>query len=329
MKILGIETSCDETSAAVVENGKTILSNIISSQIDIHKAFGGVVPEIASRHHVELVIPTVNEALEKANLKIDDIDAVACVNRPGLIGALIIGVATAKAIALSKNIPLIGIHHLEGHIYANWLMEQEIIFPLICSVISGGHSDIIYMKDHGQYEIMVRTRDDAAGECFDKTARAMNLGYPGGPIIDKTAKTGNENAIKFPKAKLENSFDFSFSGLKTAVIRYVEKNPNYNINDLAASLQKNICETLTDRTFEIAKIKKVRQILVAGGVAANSKLQTLMKETAEKKNYKICIPHPILCTDNAAMIASAAYYNYENGIVSGLDLDCFASEPIA
>ena len=329
MKILAIETSCDETSVAVVEDGVNILSNVISSQIDIHKAFGGVVPEVASRHHLELIIPTMDEALEKAGLTLDDIDAVACVNRPGLIGALIIGVAAAKAIALSKGIPLIGVHHLEGHIYANWLSGDKIEFPLVCAVISGGHSDIIYMKDHGDYQIMARTRDDAAGECFDKTARAMGLGYPGGPLIDKSAKEGDPKSIVFPKGRVEDSLDFSFSGLKTAVLRYIQKNPDFSVNDVAASLQNNICNTLVKRTFKIAKIKKVKQVLVAGGVAANSQLQSLMRETAEDYYFKISIPKPILCTDNAAMVASAAYFNYQNGLTDGLDLDCFASEPIS
>lgn len=327
MKILAIETSCDDTSVAIVEDGRKILANVISSQIDIHNAFGGVVPEIASRCHLELIIPTIEEAFTKSSLTWDDIDAVACTNRPGLIGALIVGVSAAKAIALSRNIPLIGVHHLEGHIHANWLMDTEIEFPLVCLVVSGGHSDIIYMKDHGKYEIMARTRDDAAGECFDKSARALGLGYPGGPLIDKHAQLGEANIV-FPKGHIDNSLDFSFSGLKTAVMRYIEKNPDYNLDDVCASLEKNICETLAKRTFEASKIKQTKQILVAGGVAANSMLQKIMKEKAENKHLKICIPRPVLCTDNAAMIASAAYYDYMNGITSGLDLDAFANEPL-
>ena len=328
MKILGIETSCDDTSCAIVEDGRKILANVISSQIDIHNAFGGVVPEIASRCHLEFLIPTIEEAFAKSGLGWDDIDAVACTNRPGLIGALIVGVSAAKAIALSKNIPLIGVHHLEGHIYANFLMETEIIFPAVCLVVSGGHSDIIYMKDHGKYEIMARTRDDAAGECFDKSARALGLGYPGGPIIDKYAQKGNPKAIVFPKGHIDNSLDFSFSGLKTAVLRYIEKNPDYVVEDVCASLEKNICETLTKRLFEVSKIKQTKQVLVAGGVAANSMLQKMMREKAESKHVNISIPRPILCTDNAAMIASAAYFNYENGLMSGLDLDAYANEPL-
>lgn len=327
MKILAIETSCDDTSVAIVEDGRKILANVISSQIDIHNAFGGVVPEIASRCHLELIISTIEEAFTKSSLTWDDIDAVACTNRPGLIGALIVGVSAAKAIALSRNIPLIGVHHLEGHIHANWLMDTEIEFPLVCLVVSGGHSDIIYMKDHGKYEIMARTRDDAAGECFDKSARALGLGYPGGPLIDKHAQLGEANIV-FPKGHIDNSLDFSFSGLKTAVMRYIEKNPDYNLDDVCASLEKNICETLAKRTFEASKIKQTKQILVAGGVAANSMLQKIMKEKAENKHLKICIPRPVLCTDNAAMIASAAYYDYMNGITSGLDLDAFANEPL-
>lgn len=327
MKILGIETSCDDTSVAIVEDGRKILANVISSQIDIHNAFGGVVPEIASRCHLEFIIPTIDEAFAKSDLTWDDIDAVACTNRPGLIGALIVGVSAAKAIALSKNIPLIGVHHLEGHIHANWLMDTEIEFPLVCLVVSGGHSDIIYMKDHGKYEIMARTRDDAAGECFDKSARALGLGYPGGPVIDKHAQNGEANIV-FPKGHIDNSLDFSFSGLKTAVLRYIEKNPDYKVDDVCASLEKNICETLTKRTFEASKIKQTKQILVAGGVAANSMLQKMMKDKAAAKHLNICIPRPILCTDNAAMIASAAYFDFINGITSGLDLDAYANEPL-
>ena len=328
MKILGIETSCDDTSVAIVENGRNLLSNVISSQIDVHNAFGGVVPEIASRCHLEFIILTIEEAFKKSNLTWEDIDAVACTNRPGLIGSLIVGVSAAKAIAMSKNIPLIGVHHLEGHIHANWLMDTEIEFPLVCLVVSGGHSDIIYMKDHGKYEIMARTRDDAAGECFDKSARALGLGYPGGPVIDKYAQKGDSKAILFPKGHIDNSLDFSFSGLKTAVLRYIEKNPDYNVEDVCASLEKNICETLSNRTFECSKIKQVNQVLVAGGVAANSMLQKMMKEKAACKKINICIPRPILCTDNAAMIAAAAYFNYENGLSDGLDLDAYANEPL-
>lgn len=325
MKILAIESSCDDTSVAIVEDGRKILANIISSQIDVHQAFGGVVPEIASRCHLEYIIPTLEEAFRKSGQTWDDIDAVACVNRPGLIGALIVGVSAAKAVAQSRNIPLIGVHHLEGHIHANWLMDEEIEFPCVCLVVSGGHSDIIYMKDHGKYEIMARTRDDAAGECFDKTARALGLGYPGGPVIDRMAQKGQANIV-FPKGHIDNSLDFSFSGLKTAVMRYIEKNPDYCVEDVCASLEKNICDTLTKRTFEASKIKQTKQILVAGGVAANSMLQKMMKETAKKKGLKICIPKPVLCTDNAAMTGSAAYYCYMNGLSDGLDLDAYANE---
>ena len=329
MKILAIETSCDDTSVAIVEDGRKVLANVISSQIDIHNAFGGVVPEIASRCHLEFIIPALDEAFGKSGLGWENIDAVACTNRPGLIGSLIVGVSAAKAIALSRNIPLIGVHHLEGHLYANWLMGEEISFPLVCLIVSGGHSDIIYMKDHGKYEIMARTRDDAAGECFDKSARALGLGYPGGPVIDRYAKNGNEKAILFPKGHIDNSLDFSFSGLKTAVLRYIEKTPDYSVADVCASLERNICETLTKRTFEASKIKQTKQILVAGGVAANSMLQRMMKNKAEAKGLNICIPKPVLCTDNAAMIGAAAYFNYMNGLCDGLDLDAFANEPLA
>ncbi|MCE5324197.1 tRNA (adenosine(37)-N6)-threonylcarbamoyltransferase complex transferase subunit TsaD [bacterium] len=329
MRVLGIETSCDETSAAVVDDGVNIVSNIIASQIDIHARFGGVVPEVASRRHVELIMPTVQQALDEAGCTLADIDCIGVINRPGLIGALIVGVASAKTIAYAANIPLVAVHHIEAHLYANWLTGAHIEFPLVCLVVSGGHSDLIYMTDHGQYEILARTRDDAAGECFDKCARAMGLGYPGGPEIDKLAKTGNPHSVQFPRAKVGDTLDFSFSGLKTAVIRYVEgfegKPPT---PDLAASFQAAIVDVLVDHTFRAAHDRGVRQVLMAGGVAANSSLQAAMKQRGEELDIAVSAPPPVLCTDNAAMAASAAFFARQRGESAGLDLDSFASEPL-
>ncbi len=339
MKILGIETSCDETSAAVVEaiqsdNRKLdpvfkYLSNVVASQTDLHRQFGGVVPEIASRRHVELILPTIRRALDDAKCKLDEIDCIGVINRPGLIGALIVGVAAAKSIAYASGIPLVGVHHLEAHIYANWLTGAEIKFPVVCLVVSGGHSDLFYMSDHGKYEILARTRDDAAGEAFDKCARAMGLGYPGGPIIDNLAKEGRPYAVQFPRAKVDDTLDFSFSGLKTAVIRYLDglaEEPH--LPDIAASLQEAIVDVLVNHTFRAAQDKAVKQVLIAGGVAANSMLQSAMKSKGEELGIEVIAPPPILCTDNAAMAAAAAYFRYETGDIAGLDLDCYASQPL-
>ncbi|MFQ3549342.1 MAG: tRNA (adenosine(37)-N6)-threonylcarbamoyltransferase complex transferase subunit TsaD [Armatimonadota bacterium] len=329
MKILGIETSCDETSAAVVQDGREVLSNIVSSQIDIHQKFGGVVPEVASRRHVELILPVIEEALSTSNSTLSDIDAVAIINRPGLIGALIVGVSAAKSIAYSTGLPLVPVHHLEAHIYSNMLYGEEMQFPSVCLVVSGGHSDIILMSDHGKYEILARTVDDAAGEAFDKCARALGLGYPGGPIIDKLAKEGNPEAVKFPRSKVGDGLSFSFSGLKTAVIRFAQNNnENMSINDIAASFQQAVVDKLVDSTIEAAKLHGVNNIMVAGGVAANSCLQREMRDKAEKSNIRLLIPPPKFCTDNAAMVASAGYFAYKNGIRADLYLDCCASEPI-
>lgn len=329
MKILGIETSCDETSAAVVEDGVKILSNVIASQTDLHSKFGGVVPEVASRRHVELILPTVQEALDKADCKLSDIDCVGVINRPGLIGALIVGVAAAKTIAYGANLPLVAVHHLEAHIYANWLTGSEIKFPVVCLVVSGGHSDVIYMSGHGEYTILARTRDDAAGEAFDKCARALGLGYPGGPIIDKLASEGHSGAIAFPRAKVGDTLDFSFSGLKTAVIRYIETRGGVSgLPDIAASMQQAIIDVLVDHTFRAAKQKGVKQVLMAGGVAANSGLQKAMKDMGEQLGITVTAPPPILCTDNAAMAGAAAFFRYQKDERADLDLDCYASEPI-
>lgn len=329
VKVLGIETSCDETSAAVVENGDCIISNVIASQIDIHSKYGGVVPEVASRRHVELILPVVQEALDQAGLTFADIGCIGAINRPGLIGALIVGAAAAKTIAYGADIPLVAVHHLEAHIYANFLTNAHIEFPLICLVVSGGHSDIVYMTGHGQYQILARTRDDAAGEAFDKCARALGLGYPGGPVIDKLAGSGDPKAVDFPRAKVGDTLDFSFSGLKTAVIRYAQNTGTQTrIEDIAASFQQAVVDVLTDHTFRAVEQTGVRQVLMAGGVAANSSLQAAIKSRGSELGISVNAPPPVLCTDNAAMAASAAYYACRRGENAGLDMDCFASEPL-
>lgn len=358
MRVLGIETSCDETSAAVVEDGVRVLSNVIASQIDIHSKFGGVVPEVASRRHVELILPTVQEALDKAHCTLEDVDLIGAINRPGLIGALIVGAASAKTIAYGANIPLVGVHHLEAHIYANFLTppapplgkggretglgmggregspsekgrEAGIQFPLVCLIVSGGHSDIILMSGHGEYKILARTRDDAAGEAFDKCARAMGLGYPGGPLIDKLAREGDPRKISFPRARVGDTLDFSFSGLKTAVIRYAQAlEEGAQMADVAASFQQAVVDVLVDHTFRAADEAGVGQVLLAGGVAANSALQAAFRAKGAELEVQVGMPPPVLCTDNAAMAASAAYFRYEAGETAGLDMDCYASEPL-
>lgn len=329
MKILGIETSCDETSAAVVEDGSSILSNVIASQTDLHQHFGGVVPEVASRRHVELILPTIQQALDDAGCTLADVDCVGVINRPGLIGALIVGAAAAKTMAYAAGLPLVAVHHLEAHIYANWLTGSAIEFPVVCLIVSGGHSDLVYMEGHGDYRILARTVDDAAGEAFDKCARAMGLGYPGGPLIDKLAKEGNPHALAFPRAKVGDTCDFSFSGLKTAVIRYIEQSDGaVSVESLAASFQQAVVDVLVDHTFRAAQEKGVKQVLMAGGVAANSQLQSAMKAKGEELRIVVTAPPPVLCTDNAAMVAAAAYFRYQTDDLAGLDLDCYASEPL-
>lgn len=323
--ILGIETSCDETSAAVVKNGKEILSNIISSQIDLHKKYGGVVPELASRKHVENIIPVIEEALLESGVSLSDIDLIGVTRGPGLIGALLIGLSAAKAISYVHHIPLIGVNHIEGHIYANFLEDPNLTPPFICLVVSGGHTHIVYIKDHCEYEIMGVTRDDAAGEAFDKTARILGLSYPGGPAIDKISVNGDPKAYTFPKAYLEpGSFDFSFSGIKTSVMNLVntikQRGEEVNTADVAASFQEAVVEILVEKTLAAAELKNVETVILAGGVAANSRLRNLLKESGEAKGFKIKYPRPILCTDNAAMIASTAYFRYKKGESSDLDL---------
>lgn len=313
--ILGIETSCDETSASIVVNGKEIYSNIISSQIDIHKKYGGVVPEVASRKHLEMVNVVIQEALDEAGFRFNDLDGVAVAYGPGLVGALLVGVAASKAITYALDIPLLAVNHLEGHVYANFLVHNNLPFPFLCLVVSGGHTDLVLVNGHGDYEIVGRTRDDAAGEAFDKVARVLKLGYPGGPVIDRLAREGNDKAVDLPRAYLsEGSLDFSFSGLKTAVINYVhrtrQRSDLLNVPDLAASFQQAVVDVLVDKTMNAVAKYGVKVVALAGGVAANSSLREHLSQQAKVKGIKIVFPPVILCTDNAAMIASAGYYKY-------------------
>lgn len=324
--ILAIESSCDETAAAVVKNGREVLSNIISSQIEIHKLYGGVVPEIASRKHIEKINQVIEEALEEANVTLDDIDAIGVTYGPGLVGALLVGVAASKAIAYAKKIPLVGVHHIEGHISANYIENKELEPPFACLVVSGGHTHLVRVKDYGEYEILGRTRDDAAGEAFDKVARAIGLGYPGGPKIEKLAKEGNPDAIAFPRAHIADSqYDFSFSGVKSAVLNYINgcemRKEEYNCADIAASFQKAVTDVLTENAMRAGEEFGMDKFAIAGGVASNGTLRNAMKEACENKGVKFYHPSPIYCTDNAAMIGVAAYYEYMKGTRHGWDLN--------
>lgn len=330
MNILAIESSCDETAAAVVQDGRKVLSNIISSQIEIHKLYGGVVPEIASRKHIEKVIQVVDEALKEASLTMDEIDAVAVTYGPGLVGALLVGVSAAKSIAFAHNKPLIGVHHIEGHISANYIENEELEPPFLCLVVSGGHTNLVIVKDYGEYEVLGKTRDDAAGEAFDKVARAIGLGYPGGPKIQKISEEGNKDAIAFPRAKVaDNPFDFSFSGLKSSVLNYINscemKGEEINKADIAASFQEAVVDVLVSHTIEGAKQLGFKKIAMAGGVASNIALREEMKEACERRGFMFYHPSPILCTDNAAMIGAAAYYDYKKGLISDLTLNAVPS----
>jgi N6-L-threonylcarbamoyladenine synthase len=315
--ILGIETSCDETAAAVVKNGREVISNVVASQIESHKRFGGVVPEIASRHHVEQITLVLEEAMHKANISFAELDAIAVTEGPGLVGALLIGVNAAKALAFAHNLPLVGVHHIAGHIYANRLVT-EMKFPLLSLVVSGGHTELVYMKEHGVFEVIGETRDDAAGEAYDKVARTLNLPYPGGPHIDRLAHEGKPT-IDLPRAWLEeDSYDFSFSGLKSAVINTLhnanQRGETIDPKDMAASFQASVVEVLVTKTVKAAKEYGVRQVLLAGGVAANKGLRTeLEKQFAELKDVELVIPPLSLCTDNAAMIAAAGTVLFEKG----------------
>lgn len=324
--ILAIESSCDETAAAVVKNGREVLSNIISSQIDIHTIYGGVVPEIASRKHVENINFVVKQAVTEAKLALIDMDAIAVTYGPGLVGALLVGVAEAKAIAFAADKPLIGVHHIEGHISANYISNPELEPPFICLVVSGGHTHLVVVNDYGEYEVIGRTRDDAAGEAFDKVARAIELGYPGGPKIDRLAREGNQKAIAFPKAVVNGApLDFSFSGLKSAVLNYINsckmKNESYNRADIAASFQKAVVDVLTSHAMEACREYGIEKLAIAGGVAANSAIRENLMRECDRNNIRFFSPSNILCTDNAAMIGAAAYYEYKKGVRHGYDLN--------
>ena len=324
--ILAIESSCDETAASVVKNGRCVLSNIISSQIAIHTLYGGVVPEIASRKHIEKINQVVEAALKEADVTLDDIDAIGVTYGPGLVGALLVGVAEAKAIAYAKKKPLVGVHHIEGHVSANYIEHPDLEPPFLCEIISGGHTHLVIVKDYGSFEILGRTRDDAAGEAFDKVARAIGLGYPGGPKIDKLAKEGNPHAIDFPRAHMEDApYDFSFSGVKSAVLNHLNKcrmigEPIVEA-DIAASFQQAVVDVLVDNAIRAAKDYHMDRLAIAGGVASNGALRAAMEAACEKEGIRFYRPAPIFCTDNAAMIGVAAYYEYQKGTRHGWDLN--------
>ena len=324
--ILAIESSCDETAAAVVRNGREVLSNVISSQIALHTLYGGVVPEIASRKHIEQINQVIEEALAEAGVTLKDIDAIAVTYGPGLVGALLVGVSAAKAISFATGIPLIGVHHIEGHISANFIENKELEPPFVCLVASGGHSHLVVVKDYGEYEIVGRTRDDAAGEAFDKVARAIGLGYPGGPKIDKLSKEGNPEAIHFPRAKVvENEYDFSFSGLKSAVLNYLNgcqmKGETVNTADVAASFQKAVIDVLVEHSVHAVRQFGFDKFAIAGGVASNSSLRAAFEKECAEKGIRFYHPSPVYCTDNAAMIGVAGYYEYIKGVRDGYDLN--------
>lgn len=324
--ILAIESSCDETAAAVIKNGREVLSNIIFSQIELHKLYGGVVPEIASRKHIEKINQVIEEALKEANVTLHDIDAIAVTYGPGLVGALLVGVSAAKAISFATGIPLVGVHHIEGHISANYIENKELEPPFACLVVSGGHTHLVVVEDYGKYKILGKTRDDAAGEAFDKVARAIGLGYPGGPKIDKLSNEGNPEAIHFPRAKVVDSeYDFSFSGLKSAVLNYLNscemKGEEINRADVAASFQKAVVDVLVEHAMHAVKEYGFHKFAIAGGVASNAHLRAAFEEACKKENIEFYHPSPIFCTDNAAMIGVAGYYEYMAGTRSGLDLN--------
>jgi N6-L-threonylcarbamoyladenine synthase len=325
MKILGIETSCDETAAAVVEDGTKMLSNEIASQVEIHARYGGIVPEVASRQHTLSIIPIIKAAMSKANVGWQDLSAIAVTNGPGLAGSLLTGVNVAKAICLAQNLPLVGVNHLEGHMYANWLTGNTPEFPLVCLIVSGGHSDSVLMRGHGDYTLLGRTRDDAAGEAFDKAARLLSLGYPGGPVIQKAAESGKAN-IPLPKSWIKGTNDFSFSGIKSSLLRLVTEDKIINKNDVAASFQSAVVDVLVTKTVVVAQEYNARQILLAGGVAANKHLRQTLTEHSP---FPVIIPPFILCTDNAAMIAACGYFRFQAGKISDLTLDVIPNMKLA
>ncbi len=324
--ILAIETSCDETAAAVVKNGRDVLSNVIASQVDLHTQFGGVVPEIASRKHIETINQVITRALDDAGMSLDEMTAIAVTYGPGLVGALLVGVAEAKAMAWAAKKPLVGVHHIEGHIAANYIEHPDLAPPFVCLVVSGGHTNLVIVRDYGEFEIIGRTRDDAAGEAFDKVARAIGLGYPGGPKIDKAARDGDRYAVKFPRAKVSgNPYDFSFSGLKSAVLNTINHakmtGEEINVADLAASFQETVVDSLATRAMDAVREYGLDTLAIAGGVAANTALRSRLESDCEREGIRFLYPSPLLCTDNAAMIGAAAYYEYEKGTRHGWDLN--------
>lgn len=330
IKILAIESSCDETAAAVIEDGREVLSNVISSQIELHTLYGGVVPEIASRKHIDKIDVVVEEALEKAGVGLQDIDAIAVTYGPGLVGALLVGLSYAKALAFALHKPLIGVHHIKGHVAANFLNHKDLRPPFLCLIVSGGHTNLVLVKDYNEFSLIGKTRDDAAGEAFDKVARSVGLGYPGGPKIDAKAKEGDENAIPFPKAKVNDAkYDFSFSGVKSAVLNYINqakmRGEEIPVADLVASFQKSVVEVLAEHTIEAAKEYGIVDIVIAGGVAANSRLRKEFDAVCKENGYRLYYPDMVYCTDNAAMIGAAAYYDYIKGVHFSMDTNAVPS----
>ncbi|MBM3464774.1 MAG: tRNA (adenosine(37)-N6)-threonylcarbamoyltransferase complex transferase subunit TsaD [Armatimonadetes bacterium] len=329
MVVLGIETSCDETAAALLRDGREVVSSVVASQADMHRAYGGVVPEIAFRKHLELVNPVLDETLRKGGLDWPDVNGVAVSNGPGLVGALLVGVASAKVVAGLLEVPLIGVNHLEAHVYANFLQHDDITFPLVCLLVSGGHTIILHMPSHGMYQHLGETRDDAAGEAFDKVARLLGLGYPGGPVVDRLARDGDPHAIAFPRAWMgEDSLEFSFSGLKTAVRNFRKKSPDARVEDVCASFQDAVVDVLVGKTMRAAARMGVRTVLMAGGVACNGRLRERMQEDCERRGLALRYPRPGLCTDNALMVACAGHHQLMAGQRSGLELDCFPVLPV-
>ena len=339
--ILGIDTSCDDTAAAVVENGTKILSNIVSNQTEIHKKYGGIVPELASRRHIEMIWPVVDEALKTAGIKLEGLSGVAVCHGPGLIGSLLVGCSFAKALCYSKGIPLVAVNHLEGHIFSSFLEEPKPAFPFLALIASGGHTCLYRVDDFRKYRELGRTRDDASGEAYDKVAKLLGLGYPGGPIIEKLAQDGNPEAIDFPRAYLPETFDFSFSGIKTAVLNYVKRNElsvmgrdssrithHALLNDIAASFQASVIDVLVKKTEWAIRKERIKRVILTGGVAANNELRKRMKEMCDERGSGIFIPSAYLCTDNAAMIASAGYHHFKAGNFAGLDLNPQAYLPL-